>query len=196
MKIFLEIKQIKELLRLTKCKPRDHTLFHMAFTTGLRISDLLSIKRDSVIDSDGKIVRALHIKTKKTKTWLDKPLRDDCRKAIKSYLKTRRDKNPYMFPPDQIITRYGTNTTRPMGRMTAHRLYKRYLRALYPESMLVGAATHTPRRSMGKIISKISGRIEPVSRFLGHKNCASTAAYIDMDGHEETANDIVTEIKW
>lgn len=199
MKVFLDVNQIKRLLKLADDERiatgngRDRALFHLSVSTGLRISDLLRLRREDVIDADRAIVRSLHVKMKKTRNWIDRPLRNDCREVLFDYLQSRRDQNPYLFPAfhkNQYICQ-----GRPMSRMSAHRTYKKYLRMIFPASMIVGAATHTARRSMAKIISQKAGRIEPASRFLGHRSTASTASYVDMDGHEQTANDIVTEIE-
>jgi integrase len=195
MKIFLKINQIKDMLELTEAEPRDMALFHVAFNTGLRVSDLLSLKRKNFIDREGEIAKVLRVKMIKTKQIIDRPLRDDCREVIRHYLAGRQDKNPYMFPPKQIKSRYGCNRNRPMCRMSAHRLFKKYLGEMYSPSELRGAATHTLRRSVAKIISEVSGRIEPASKFLGHRSTAPTAAYIDMDSHEEKANEIITTIE-
>lgn len=195
MKKFLNFKQIRQLLDLTEDKPRDTALFHLAFCTGFRISDLLNLKREDLM-INRKVVSVLRIKTIKTDTWVERPLRDDCRQSIRKYLRKRRDINPYMFPPDRRKSRYGRNLDKPMCRATAHRLYKKYLGMIFDPQDLAGAATHTPRRSMGKIISEAAGRIEPASKFLGHKTISSTMAYIDMDSHEEKANAIVTKIQY
>jgi integrase len=193
MKIFLKINQITQLLHLAEQRPRDAALFHLAFCTGFRISDLLALKRTNLVDKQGDVVKVLRFKTKKTKKWLDKPLRDDCRQAIKEYLGTRKDANPYMFPPIQTKSRYGT-TRGPMSRMSAHRLYKKYLENLYDGSELAGASTHTLRRSVGKIISEKTGRIEASAKFLGHTNISSTMAYIDANSWEEKANEVALTI--
>jgi integrase len=199
MKIFLDVNQIKKLItladntRINTGNGRDLVLFNLSFCTGLRISDLLQLKRVDFYDSDNEVVRNLRIRMKKTKQWIDRPLRKDCRDAVSEYLAWRHDNNPYLFPVQRKNQYPCTNS--PMSRMAAHRIYKKYLGMLFPASMIVRASTHTARRSMGKIISQKSGRIEPASRFLGHKSTASTAAYIDMDGHEETANSIVTGIE-
>jgi integrase/recombinase XerD len=198
MKIFMDVNQIKRFLSAaaeerTTGNIRDLALFHLSLSTGLRISDLLRLKRDNLIDADGAIVRCLRIKMKKTRNWIERPLREDCRAVLHEYLSSRTDANPYLFPAfhrNQYVC-----AGQPMSRMSAHRIYKKYLRKLFPASMIVGAATHTSRRSMGKIISQKAGRIEPASKFLGHRNVASTAAYIDMESHEQKANDIVTEIE-
>lgn len=195
MKIFLKINQIKKLLDLAKRNPRDEALFHLAFTTGFRISDLLALQKSDLTDSKGGVVKVLRAKTKKTKKWMDKPLREDCRKVIKAYLAHRADDNPFMFPPN-AKTWNGEATRGPMSRMTAHRLFKHYLGYFYADDEMAGAATHTPRRSMGKIISETSGRVEPASEFLGHTSAASTRAYIDADSHRAKAENIVMEIKF
>jgi integrase len=195
MKIFLEINQIKQWLDLAKKEPRDFALFNLAFTTGLRVSDLLLLQRADLIDKDKEIVRVLRLKIKKTQKWIDRPLREDCRAAVKKYLATRADSNPSLFPPKQACTRYGCNDTGPMCRWTAHKLYKKYLRMMFPESMLDGCATHTLRRSMAKIISQKTGRIEPASKYLGHRSIASTSAYIDMESWEQKANEATMSIE-
>ena len=195
MKIFLKINQIKQLLSISRRVPRDCAMFHLAISTGFRISDILSLKRADMVGANGDIIKVLRLKTIKTKRWMDKPLRSDCRRAVEDYLNKRNDDNPYMFPPTQVKSRFGINSCRPMCRMTAHRIFKSYLSRIIDPDMLVGAATHTIRRSMGKIISDESGRIEPASEYLGHTNIVSTRTYIDPDGHRERAETIVTEIE-
>lgn len=189
MKKFLDVNEISQFLPLSKDCPRDHALFYLSFSTGLRISDLLRLTRDQLIDADTQIVRCLRIKMKKTGAWIERPLRNDCREVIFDYLQRRGDQNPYLFPA--LHKNQHSRDNVPMNRMTAHRIYKKYLRMMYSESEIVRASTHTARRSMAKIISQRAGRIEPASRYLGHKSIASTHAYIDMEGHEATANEIV-----
>jgi integrase/recombinase XerD len=196
MKLFLNQRKISQLLALAREHPRDFALFHLALSTGLRISDILLLEKRSLLDRDGSIVSLLHVKTKKTKHWIDRPLREDCRESIRCYLETRKDKNPYLFPAESN-NQYKNITMRPMHRMSAHRIYKRYLGKVLPANRLRGASTHTMRRSVAKLISLRAGRIEPATAFLGHASIASTVTYIDMNGFEETANDILlTELDW
>jgi len=199
MKIFLQIKEIRQWLKLAERNPRDHALFHVAFSTGLRISDILTLRREDFIDADEAIIRTLRVKIRKTKKWIDRPLRADCRRSVERYLGLRVDDNPYMFPANRRDPKKNpfviSNWDQPMNRMTSHRLYKKYLRMLFPESMLARASTHTPRRSMAKIISEETGRIEPASKYLGHSSVQSTQTYIDMDSWEQKANEVVVELE-
>ena len=196
MKLFLSQDQISRILNLAGEHPRDLALFQLALSTGLRISDALSIQRSELLDVDGSIVTVLRIKTRKTKRWVSRPLREDCRESIRLYLQTRDDENPYLFPARSKSCDKPA-PMRPMHRASAHRIYKRYLGKILPAGMLRGASTHTMRRSVAKLISQRAGRVEPATAFLGHASIASTVAYIDMDSFEETANDIVlTELSW
>ena len=189
MKKFLKINEIRNLLSMSRPIPRDHALFHIALCTGLRISDILNLKRDDMVDSDSQIVRQLRIKMQKTGAMVSRPLRDDCRIAIQDYLYSREDQNPFLFPA--MKNQYEIRPFGAMCRLSAHRIYKQYLGGMYSSSELQGVSTHTLRRSMGKIISQAAGRIEPATKYLGHKSIASTQEYIDMDGYEEKANKIV-----
>jgi integrase len=194
MKKFLKINEICQLLELSVDNPRDFAMFHIQLSTGLRISDILALKRRDFLDSDGQISRAITIKMKKTKNIISRVLREDCREAVKRYLGSRTDSNPYLFPA--MANQFKIRQTGHMSRLSAHRYHKWYFLQMFPESELVGVSTHTARRSMGKIISERSGRIEPASKYLGHKSIASTMSYIDMDAHEEKANQIVTELSY
>jgi integrase len=193
LRLFLDVNQIRQFLELARPVPRDYALFHLSFSTGLRISDLLALQRSNLMEKDGTIVSTLRRKMIKTKQWIERPLREDCREAMATYLRSRTDDNPFLFPAfhkNQFVC-HG----RALNRRSAQRIYKKYLRLMgFTESMLAGSATHTARRSMAKIISDKAGRIEPACRFLGHASIASTEAYIDMNGYETAANSIVTEI--
>ncbi|MBN1548335.1 MAG: site-specific integrase [Syntrophaceae bacterium] len=191
MKLFLNQGNISQLLDLAKEHPRDLALFQLALSTGLRISDVLALKIHDLQGPEDAIVRILRVKTKKTKRWVDRPLRDDCRNAIQNYLETRIDNNPYLFPSKS--KKQQDSGLRAMHRMSAHRIFKKYLCQIFPYDMLRGASTHSLRRSVAKLISQHAGRIEPATMFLGHHSVASTAAYIDMNSHEERANHIVLE---
>jgi len=192
-KLFLQEEQIGKLLELSAVNPRDHALFHMALSTGFRVSDLLRIKRRDLQDSDGKISRLIRLKMKKTGKYIERPLRDDCREVIAAYLKSRKDDNPFVFRPE---ANNSLKRRLPMDRSSVHRVFKKYLRGMFPSSMLKGASCHTTRRSIAKIISRKSGRVEPAARFLGHKSIATTTAYLDMEEFGRQADDIVTSLSW
>jgi len=187
-KLFLTESKINGLLQLASAKPRDFALFHVALSTGFRAGDLLSLQiRDVQIPPD-IIYNVLKIKMQKTGKTVERTLPETCKQALWVYLASRRDSNPYLFP--------GKNAFQPLDRSTLHRIYKRYLAELLPQTDLRGAACHTTRRSVAKIISDKAGRIEPATRFLGHTSIATTISYLDMDGYGKQADEIVKSLPW
>jgi len=188
-KLFLTESKINGLLQLASTKPRDFALFHLALATGFRAGDLLSLQIcDIANNSLGIVLPTIKIRMQKTGKIVERNLPEACRIALYLYINTRNDRNPYLFP--------GRNAIQPLDRSTLHRIYKRYLAELLPKADLRGAACHTTRRSVAKIISDKAGRIEPATRFLGHTSIGTTIAYLDMDGYGKQADEIVKSLPW
>ena len=192
-KLFLTAEQINRLLRLAEPQARDHALFHVALSTGFRVSDMVRIRKNDLFDSDGGIVRSIRMKMQKTGVYVERPLRNDCRAAIAKYLLMRIDKNPYLFCAESNNQQRGV---KPLDRSSVHRIYRKYLELMFLKSELRGNSCHITRRSMAKLISLKAGRIEPVTEWLGHSTVASTMHYIDRDSFSRQADDIVASITW
>lgn len=194
-KIFMNEKKIESLLKLARERARDYALFHVALATGFRAGDLLSLKRWDVAPNVGDDIQpVLKIKMQKTGKMVERALPLACREAIRSYLETRIDDNPYLFcsESNNLGERQG-----PMNRSSLHRIYKSYLGRLYTApAELRGNACHVTRRSVAKLISDKAGRIEPASKFLGHTSIANTVSYLDMDAYGRQADEIVQALPW
>ena len=93
-KLFMSEQDIKTLMTLAKKDPRDYAILRLMASTGLRVSDIVRLRRDQMIDSDGQVVRALRIKMAKTDRWIDRALREDAREAVRDYLATRTIRIP------------------------------------------------------------------------------------------------------
>ena len=85
-KLFMSEQDIKTLMTLAKKDPRDYALLKLMASTGLRVSDIVRLRRDEMVDSDREIVRSLRIKMAKTDRWIDRALREDAREAVQEYL--------------------------------------------------------------------------------------------------------------
>jgi integrase/recombinase XerD len=180
---------IKILMTLAKKDPRDYALLKLMASTGLRVSDIVRLRRDQMIDNDGQVVRSLRVKMAKTERWIDRTLREDAREAVQDYLATRDDSYPWLFISQSSRTKYSL----PGGltRSAAHHIVKKYLAMIYPASLIKGTATHVLRRSVAKLINRKTGRIETAQEWLGHTSTAHTRAYIDAEDFREKANGVV-----
>jgi integrase/recombinase XerD len=188
-KLFMTEQDIKTLMTLARKEPRDYALVRLMASTGLRVSDLVRLRRDQMIDSDGQVVRTLRVKMAKTDKWIDRTLREDAREAVSDYLKTRQDSYPWLFISQSRRTKF--YVPGPLTRSAAHLIVKKYLTMIYPASLIQGTATHVLRRSIAKLINRKTGRIETAQEWLGHSSTAHTRAYIDAEDYREKANGVV-----
>ena len=86
------LKQIETIKKLLKQQNlRDYCLFTVGINSGLRISDLLNLTVNDVIDKD-KIKDRIRLREKKTNKFKDFPLSDNAKSSIREYLKTRNYK--------------------------------------------------------------------------------------------------------
>jgi len=187
--LFMTEQEIKTLMTLAQKEPRDYALIRLMASTGFRVSDIVRLCRDQVVDSDGEIVRVLRVKMEKTEKWIERALRDDARVAIRAYLASRQDSHPWLFISQSRRTKF--HTSGPLTRSAVHLIIKKYLAMIYPGSIVQGAATHILRRSIAKLINRKTGRIETAQEWLGHTSTAHTRAYIDADDYREKANGVV-----
>lgn len=181
--------RIHEILECSKENVRDYALLQLAASTALRGVDILRLKRKDVIDTDGEIIRNLRLKQKKTGRYIERPLRDGCRGAIKDWLDCREDKNPYLFC--SLSNRNLNSNTKPINRATYHRVMKKYLARFYPASTLQGASTHTLRRAVAKLVYKKTGEIAAAQALLGHSSPVNTSRYIDQEEIMERADKVI-----
>ena len=190
--LFMTEDKIRTLMTLAEKEPRDYALIRLMASTGFRVSDLVRLRRDQLVDSDGEIVRVLRAKMEKTEKWVERALRDDAREAVKAYLETREDSYPWLFISQSRRTKF--HMPGPLSRSAAHLVIKKYLRMIYPESVIQGTATHVLRRSIAKLINRKTGRIETAQEWLGHSSTAHTRAYIDAEDYREKANGVVAAL--
>jgi len=190
--LFMSEQNIKTLMTLARKEPRDYALIRLMASTGFRVSDLVRLQRVQLLDSDGEIVRVLRVKMNKTEKWVERALRDDAREAVKAYLETRSDSYPWLFISQSRRTKF--HTPGPLSRSAAHMLIKKYLRLIYPESVMQGTATHVLRRSIAKLINRKTGRIETAQEWLGHTSTTHTRRYIDAEDFREKANGVVASL--
>jgi integrase len=185
-------REIDKILCLSRDNLRDHALFHMAFATGFRVSDLLNIKKHDVAPA-GRALCFIKIKMIKTGKIVERALPKACQESVNRYLASRHDESPFLF---KATSNNCADSDKPMNRSSVHRIIKMYLGYLYSGEEMIGNACHVTRRSIAQIISAKAGRIEPASRFLGHTSIANTVAYLDMDQYGKQADQIVQEMPW
>jgi integrase len=144
---------------------RDKALFVLAYRYGLRASEVGLLRR---VDLDFK---SLRIKLRRVKRGLggEYPLDPDAARHLKSYLRTRQDDSPILFP---------SNRNQPISRQQLHVLMRKYCKlAGIPEQK---AHFHVLRHTCGTQFYSKTGDIHSTRDRLGHVNIQNTVGYAQV----------------
>jgi len=171
---FLDEDQMSRLLNQpllsSKNGLRDRTILELLFSTGLRVSELVSLNRDQidlksrefgVIGKGGKL-RVVFV-THEAASFLER------------YLRSRIDKHSPLFirtgGKKEITT---SDEKMRLTPRSVQRLVKHYVTLA---KLPVMATPHTLRHSMATDLLRAGADLRSVQEILGHKNIATTQIY-------------------
>ena len=126
------LETMKKVLRSNSL--RDYNLFILGINSGLRISDLLTLKVSDVY-ANGKIKDRIVIREKKTNKLKDFPLGETSKKALKEYVVTLK--------PGQALFASGKGC-KPITRQQAYRILNYTARAI---GIMDKIGTHSLRKT-------------------------------------------------
>lgn len=171
---FLDQDQVERLLSQPLLSSttglRDKAILELLFSTGLRVSELVSLNRDQ-IDLKQREFGVVGKGGKQRLVFIT----DNAAEFVDRYMKSRMDK----FKP--LFVRMGGKMDITDGdekmRLTARsvqRLVKQYVAKC---KLPVDATPHTLRHSMATDLLRAGADLRSVQELLGHKNIATTQIY-------------------
>lgn len=164
--VFLERSELKKLLEAPDAKTkkglRDRAIMELLVSTGMRVGELISLKKNQLTESNcisvngkGNKIRPVFI-SRRAREWLDQ------------YLKTRRDDSPALF------CKY-RGTKSDLSSRTIQRLIKKY-------SCIAGItkdiSPHSLRHSFAVNLLENGADIFYIKEILGHKDIGTTQIYL------------------
>lgn len=167
------IEAIKKVLKSSSL--RDYCLFTLGINSGLRISDLLKLEIEDVIDIKGRIKDRITIKEQKTGKTKDFPFGATTKKALKEYLDSRTD---ISYNQALFASRKGG---RPITRQQAYRIINEAARAVGITDQI---GTHTLRKTFGYHAYKQGADITRIQYLLNHSAPSITLRYIGITRDE------------
>lgn len=172
-----KILAIKEILKNGK-HPRDYLFFTLGINVALRVSDLLALRVKDVLDRQGNIVEAVHIREQKTSRQTKITLNQPAREALEYYFSKAgvKDADEFLFK--------SLRSSRPLDRIRANTLVNHWCREVGLQGKF---GTHTLRKTWGYRARKLGVPIELIQEKLGHRSPAITRRYIGIT-QEEVSN--------
>ena len=142
--------------------PRDRALFGVIYHYGLRVDEapMLSLEDANLKDN--------RIRLRRLKNGLggEKPLWRDTAKALRAYLRMRKDAGPYLF----------TGRQGPLKKRQIQNLFHKYAKL----AGITGRSVHSLRHSIAVHLLYAGRGIEYVADHLGHRQIANTRIYAQI----------------
>jgi len=165
---FLTEKEMRRVLDIRDRKKdkaflRDKAILEFLYSTGARVSEMTSLKRDDV----DLIAAVVKVRGKGKKERL-LPMGEPAIAAIKKYLDTRLDKNPSLF----VNLRGGTLTDRAVRNIV-----DKYIKRA---ALIIKVSPHIFRHSFATHILNRGADLRSVQELLGHSSISTTQVYTHL----------------
>ena len=175
-------KEIESVFKLLKTD-RDKTLFALGIYTGLRISEIISLKQEQLFTASGiKYVLVVNRLKKKNTVYSEIPIVPKLRLALTEYRK-KLPESQWIFPSEESESGHLT-------RVAAHNILSGVFKAL----KLEGAKTHSMRRTMLTTLSRAGVPLRTVQDISGHSNLTQLQAYLEV--HPEDKHKALSFLKY
>lgn len=188
------IKSIEDIMRISaylieKERYRDNMLFIVGINFGLRVSDLIQLRFNQLIDENFEFRTTFPVLEKKTKNTRKVQknryitINEAVMDAVELYLRhTHRRLNDYMFRSE---SNRGGNENKPISRMSVDRMLKEVAQTL---GIKTRVATHTLRKTFGYHQMVMSGndprKLLLLQKIFGHSSSVQTLDYIGITQEE------------
>ena len=153
--------------RNKKVALRNRAALEVLFATGMRISELLSLKKNQ-LDGSGRIF--IEGKGKKQGFVY---LTERARKHIASYLRERVDDTPYLFIPDRGLNASGKN--KHLSANYLQMKIKKYRELL---GINVPTSAHSLRHGFATYLAEDGANPAAIQILLGHESLDTTTRYV------------------
>lgn len=161
------IEKIKTLL--SERSARDFALFVVGINTGLRISDLLSLRIRDVLERGG-VAERITLRERKTGKAASIPLSASARDAVRRCIAERRS-------PDPDDPLFRSRRGGPLSRFQAHRIISGAAKAAGVKGNI---GTHSLRKTFGYHAYKAGADLALIQKLLRHSSPDITLRYIGI----------------
>lgn len=169
-----EIRRVLDYVATRKHSLRNRALVLTMFNTGMRVSEVASLRIKDVVDSEGNIKNEIRLAAENTKT----------NEARTVFVNERLRKELQQYA--SILTKANTNEKffysqkRDSDGFTANTLTQHF-HYLYKRVGLDGASSHSSRRTFITTLANKGVGVRVIMGLSGHKALSSVQCYIDCN---------------
>jgi len=153
-------------------KLRDKAILELLFSTGLRVSELTNLNRESInLKKDEFTIRG---KGKKLRVVF---LSDTAKQAIKNYLENRQDIEPALFVAHDRAKKSKNREEQKEHNITPRSIQRIVEKYSKQAGITKEITPHTLRHTFATDLLSNGADIRAVQSMLGHKNITTTQIY-------------------
>jgi integrase/recombinase XerD len=165
--------EIKTVFKILK-NERNCALFALGIYSGLRIGEIITLKRNQLFTKDGgvrNVLKVVRLKRKST-VYSDIPIHPKLRDRLDAYRKAVEDeaRSKWLFPSE-------VSETGHIERVRAHYI----LRAAFDSLNLQDASTHSMRRTCLTNMSRAGIPLRTIQEISGHASLGQLQEYLAVD---------------
>ena len=169
-----EVRKVLDYVATRKHSLRNRALVMMMFNTGMRVSEVASLRIRDVIDTDGNIKNEIRLLAENTKTNEARTVfvNEKLRRELQQYAKLLVNTNPnckFFYSQKRDSDGFTANT------LTQHFHY------LYKRVGLDGASSHSSRRTFITTLANKGIGVRVIMGLSGHKALSSVQCYMDCN---------------
>lgn len=170
---FLERDEINQLLSVNRgsslISKRNLAMLAVLYSSGLRVSELVSLKRNQVSLKRGEF--SVVGKGNKVRPVF---LTSESLKLLKEYLDSRKDANPYLFVRHFKKNNLESKSKLPLTARSVQRILKNYARQA---GIAKPVTPHKLRHSFATELLQRGADLRSVQEMLGHASVTTTQVY-------------------
>lgn len=166
----LSPKEIKDVFKLL-ATPRDKAMFALGIYTGLRVSEIVTLRTSQLFTESGNVRHVLKLKRQKKKNivYSDIPVHEKLKKLLADYYQ-KAELGAWLFPSEAASSGHLT-------RAAAHNL----LTKAFDSLGLDDASTHSMRRSCLTQMSRAGVPLRTIQEISGHASLSDLQVYLAVD---------------
>jgi integrase/recombinase XerD len=165
--------EIKTVFKILK-NDRDRALFALGIYCGLRIGEIITLKRKQLFTKEDGVRNLLKVvRLKRTNTvYSEIPVHPKLRDRLVAYQKSTENKSrsKWLFPSDDSAAGH-------VERVRAHYI----LRAAFDALRLEDASTHSMRRTCLTNMSRAGVPLRTIQEISGHASLSQLQEYLAVD---------------
>ena len=170
----IEIRKVLDYVATRKHSARNRALVLIMFNTGMRVSEVASLRIKDVVDIDGNIRNEIRLTAENTKTKDARIVfvNEKLRKELQQYAK--------LLTNDDISNKFFYSQKRDSDGFTANTLTQHF-HFLYRRVGLDGASSHSSRRTFITTLANKGIGVRVIMGLSGHRALSSVQCYIDCN---------------